>query len=155
MAETLNMREASIGEITDFIKDLFTMEIYDPVIVLGKMGIVIMHQGCIGILIDNCVLPLQLALQNVAKFIQSRKSHFLCKSYNTGVRHSDLGRQILSTAGDKFLHVFLHILNDFPVCFCKLVRHSLNPRHDGKKPVFPLFHPFSAPSFFKKNTFSF
>ena len=38
MAETLNMREASIGEITDFIKDLFNMEIYDPVIVLGKMG---------------------------------------------------------------------------------------------------------------------
>lgn len=38
MAETLNMREASIHEITDFIKDLFNMEIYDPVIVLGKMG---------------------------------------------------------------------------------------------------------------------
>lgn len=38
MAETLNMREASIGEITNFIKDLFKLEIYDPVIVLGKMG---------------------------------------------------------------------------------------------------------------------
>ena len=38
MAETLNMREASIHEITDFIKDLFNMEIYDPVVVLGKMG---------------------------------------------------------------------------------------------------------------------
>ena len=38
MAETLNMREASIKEITSFIKDLFDMEIYDPVIILGKMG---------------------------------------------------------------------------------------------------------------------
>lgn len=38
MAETLNMREASIHEITEFIKDLFDMEIYDPVVVLGKMG---------------------------------------------------------------------------------------------------------------------
>lgn len=38
MAETLNMREASINEINSFIKDLFDMEIYDPVIVLGKMG---------------------------------------------------------------------------------------------------------------------
>lgn len=38
MTETLNMREASITEITDFIRDLFTMEIYDPVVVLGKMG---------------------------------------------------------------------------------------------------------------------
>jgi hypothetical protein len=38
MAETLNMREASVKEITNFIKDLFNMEIYDPVIILGKMG---------------------------------------------------------------------------------------------------------------------
>lgn len=38
MAETLNMREASITEINDFIRDLFAMEIYDPVIVLGKFG---------------------------------------------------------------------------------------------------------------------
>lgn len=38
MAETLNMMEASIAEINAFIKDMFTMEIYDPVIVLGKMG---------------------------------------------------------------------------------------------------------------------
>lgn len=38
MAETLNMVEAPIGQITDFIKDLLAMEIYDPVIILGKMG---------------------------------------------------------------------------------------------------------------------
>ena len=39
MAETLNMRESSVDEIIRFIKeDLIQMEIYDPVIVLGKMG---------------------------------------------------------------------------------------------------------------------
>lgn len=38
MAETLNMVEAPISQIIDFIEDLINMEIYDPVIVLGKMG---------------------------------------------------------------------------------------------------------------------
>ena len=38
MADTLNMREASISEITNFIRELISMDIYDPVIILGKMG---------------------------------------------------------------------------------------------------------------------
>jgi len=38
MAETLNMMECPISEITKFIKDQIQMEIFDPVIALGKMG---------------------------------------------------------------------------------------------------------------------
>lgn len=38
MAETLNMIEKPISEIIDFIKDQLECEIYDPIIILGKMG---------------------------------------------------------------------------------------------------------------------
>lgn len=38
MAETLNMKEVPISDILHFVEELFDMEIYDPVIALGKMG---------------------------------------------------------------------------------------------------------------------